>query len=95
MEDKFKRVTQAQLDLWLIDPVTKAYLVCLSELARKTKETLMDGSLIDSCNNDRSMNSTHSALGMVMGYENAMKLEGVLNVCEMVEKAKDQKETNH
>jgi hypothetical protein len=55
----------------------------------------MDGSLIDSCNNDRSMNSTHSALGMVMGYENAMKLEGVLNVCEMVEKAKDQKETNH
>ncbi len=53
MQDKFKRVTKAQLELWLADPVTKAYLICLSELARKSKEAILDGSLVDSSNNDK------------------------------------------
>jgi len=95
VEDRFKRVTKAQLELWLADPVTKAYHVCLSELARKTRSAVSDGSLIDSSNNDRSMNSVHSALGMATGYENASKFVGVFSMCELVEKEKDQKETNH
>lgn len=53
-----------------------------------------DGSLIDSTNNDRSMNSIHSALGMATGYENASKFEGVFSMCELVEKDKD-KTVNH
>ena len=87
MTDKFKRITQSQLDLWLIDPVTKAYQICLSEMTRNAKDSLIDGSLVDSSNNDRSMNAIHSSMGMVTGYENARLFTDVFKLCAMVESA--------
>lgn len=67
MEDKYKRVTQAQFDLWIDNPVTKTYLQCLEWSAEQIAESLGKGSNVDSSNNDLSMNIIHSRLGEKVG----------------------------
>jgi hypothetical protein len=59
-------------------------------MSRNAKESLLNGSLVDSSNNDRSMNAIHSSMGMVTGYENARLFTEVFKLCAMVEKAKEQ-----
>ena len=83
--DKFKRVSQVQLDIWLADPTTKAYLTCLKEKQRVIGERLEEGSMIDTTNNDRSMNLIHSALGTKDGLRQACEIEYMFKSCEMVE----------
>jgi hypothetical protein len=43
----YKQVSPEQVDLWLNDPVTKAYLDSLQYCLRKAQDTLADGSFID------------------------------------------------
>lgn len=85
-EDRYKRISKAQLEIWLSDPVTKAYLLCLKEKQRVIGNRLEEGSMIDTTNNDRSMNLIHSALGTKDGLRQACEFEDVFNQCEMVEK---------
>ena len=88
MKEKFPRVTQAQLDLWLIDPVTKAYLTCLSETSRGLGEQLSACQFIDSTNNDTSMNKMHSLFGQRAGIEYVSNAVPLLKACEMIEHPK-------
>ncbi len=90
MEDKHKRVTQAQLDLWLIDPVTQAYLTCLKDLSKNIGARLSSGELLDDANNDYSMNLTSKALGAKSMAETMSSFESVLLAGEMIEVEKDE-----
>ena len=91
MEDKHKRVTQAQLDIWLIDPVTQAYLTCLQDLANNIGSRLSSGELLDCANNDYSMNSIHKAIGAKSMAETMSSFESVLTSGEMIEVKKDER----
>ncbi len=75
MEDKFKRITQAQFDLWIDNPVTKAYLQCLEWSAEKISEALGKGALVASDNNDTTCNAIHSALGQQGGFRLAQSVQ--------------------
>lgn len=94
MEDKHKRITQSQFDIWISNPVTKTYLQCLMWSAEQCREVLGSGNLIDSTNNDKSMNSIHSALGEARGYEKSTQLADILNVHKMLEE-EDSNDTNN
>ena len=77
-EKKHNRVSQLQLDQWLENPVTLVYLECLKFEVEQVSQFLSDGSCIDSTNNDRSMNLTHSAMGSRLGLESASELEPLI-----------------
>jgi hypothetical protein len=47
-----KQVTPDQLDGWLNDPVTKAYLDSLDYCLRSSEKAISDGSLVDPANSD-------------------------------------------
>lgn len=85
MEDKYKRVTQVQVDLWLADPVTQAFKTCLQTSCEGVKAKLGAGEYIDSSNNDLSMNSIHSARGWAESLEAMSNFESILNKAEMIE----------
>ncbi len=92
MEDKHKRVTKAQVELWLSNPVTQVYLKCLKWAVEDIDDTLKSGAFIDSSNNDSSMNNIHSALGTKDGLIKAQAFEEMLNAREMIEKPKEPNE---
>ena len=95
MQDKYKRLTKVQVELWLADPVTKHYLMGLDFLLEEFKDLLSDRSLISSDNNDLSMNKIHSALGTVYGLEQAAQPEGILNGSGLIEdEEKDEEGAN-
>ncbi len=94
MEDKFKRISKAQLDIWVDNPVTKTYLQCLDWSAEQCREVLGSGHLIDSTNNDKSMNAVHSALGEARGYEKSGLFIDIFNVHKMLEE-EDSDDTNN
>ena len=85
MEDKYKRVTQAQLEIWLDNPVTQKYLQCLGWSKEQIQEVLGKGGYIDSDNNDKSMNRIHSALGEQAGLEKAQDPTAILIAHQMLE----------
>jgi hypothetical protein len=92
MKEKFPRVTQIQVDLWLNDPVTKAYLTCFSEVSRGISEQLSDCKFIDSANNDSSMNKMHSLFGQRSGINYVSDSLGLLQSCEMITPTKPKEE---
>jgi hypothetical protein len=84
-EDKYPRVTRNQLEIWLANPVTLNYLKCLEFEIEKLEVALSNEMLIDSANNDLSMNNIHSALGSKCGLRTAKHFEVLLNSYSMVE----------
>lgn len=90
MKDKYPRVTQIQVDLWLVDPVTKAYLACLQSSHKGFHDKIGSGVFIDSLNNDLSMNKTHKALGSKETLEFMSDFEAVLVAGEMIEVPKNE-----
>ena len=88
MTDQYQRLTQAQVEIWLDDPVSKIYVQCLGWAVEQVKEQLANGSFIDSENNDLSMNKTHSAYGTQYGLEQASNLKQVLVDKGMIEEDK-------
>lgn len=71
-------MSQLQLDQWLENPVTLVYLECLDFEVGWLKEALSDRSLIDSANNDLSMNKMHSVIGSISGIKSASELESLI-----------------
>ena len=84
MTDKYPRVTQIQVELWLVDPVTQAVLLGFSELTKKIDEKMNVGGFIDPANNDLSMNEYHQALGVKQGLRSAGDFVDVLKMCEFI-----------
>jgi hypothetical protein len=65
--EELPRLTQAQYELWIDQPVTKQYLQCLEWSGERIAEALGRGGFVNSRNNDETCNSIHSALGEVEG----------------------------
>ena len=86
-KDKYPRVTQAQLELWIINPVTVCYLQGLDFLNEELKDISCNGSLIDTANNDLSMNKIHSALGEAEGIGKAKEVASILKRYGLIEEA--------
>ena len=59
-------------------PVTLVYLECLEFERQAVSLMLSDNSLIDSSNNDLSMNKVHSAMGSKLGLQTASALEELI-----------------
>ena len=85
MQDKHKRLSQAQFDIWIDNPVTKVYLQCLEWSAEQAEEIAGSGSLIDSSNNDLSMNHIHGVMGQKIGLTTASNPEQLLNTHKLLE----------
>lgn len=85
MEDKHKRVTQAQYDLWYDNPVTKTYLQCLKWSSEQQQEVVGNGGFIDTSNNDKSMNQIQYALGHASGLQSSCEPLNHLSVHQMIE----------
>jgi len=89
-QDKYKRTTQAQFDIWIDNPVTQAYLKCLIWSGEQAEEIAGNGSIIDIGNNDKSMNSIHSLLGQKIGLTTASKPLALFNAHAMIEIPKEE-----
>jgi hypothetical protein len=85
MQDKYPRVTQTQVDLWLVDPVTQAYRTCLNTAIENINIKLSVGSYVNPSNNDESMNMLHELLGWKQAAENFLCYESILKQANMVE----------
>lgn len=92
MTDKHKRITQAQMEIWLENSTTKTYLQCLKWSGEQVEEILGNGSHIDPTNNDLSMNRIHSVLGQKIGLVNASDPTSIFNIHEMLELPKEQED---
>ncbi len=90
MEDKYPRVTQIQVDLWLVDPVTKAYLTCLQTSSKKLQDDIGSGKYLDSSNNDLSMNKIHKATGWREALDSMSQFDNILRAGQMIEVPKDE-----
>ena len=90
--DKYKRITQAQFDLWIDNPVTKAYLKCLKWSGEQAAEIVGNGSIVDISNNDKSMNSIHSLLGQKIGLTTAGDPIEIFNTHQMLELPKEEED---
>lgn len=84
MEDKYPRISQAQFDIWIDNPVTKTYLQCLEWSGEQVEEVLGKGGYIDPSNNDLSMNRVYNALGQKTGLTNASKPWDIMITHEMI-----------
>ena len=82
---KYPQVTQIQVDLWLVDPVTQAYKTCLETGAEAIGCKIGESGFLDLSNNDLSMNRTHSALGQKLMLESMSKFNDILIGAEMIE----------
>jgi hypothetical protein len=89
-KDKYPRVTQVQVDLWLVDPVTQAYLTCLKTTEELIDKKLTSGQCFDFENNDFSMNQVSEAMGAKQMLSSMANFNDVLNVAEMVEVKNEQ-----
>ena len=52
MQDNYKQVSPEQVEVWLNDPVTKAYLEAMHYCKSAVEERMHSGALIDPRNND-------------------------------------------
>lgn len=83
-EVEFSQVTQDQIQIWLHNPVTQAYLRCLEWKTADTRDAAGDGSLTDSGSADLTHALLHRALGQQDGYKEAGKPETLLEFYKMV-----------
>jgi len=90
MTDKYPRVSQTQVDLWLMDPVTQAYKVCLNTAIVKADKDLASGDNIDITNNDASMNRIHLKVGGKEALRIMSDFENILTISSMIEVPKDE-----
>ena len=75
-----------------MDSVTKAYKTCVDTGIANAKERLSDGSLIDLCNNDYSMNRIQETTGWKGALESLSDLGEVLSRAKMIEVDDDKSE---
>ena len=92
MKDKYPRVTQTQVELWLADPVTQAYKTCLDTAITKADADLASGDNIDIDNNDASMNRIHLKIGGKEALRIMSGFENILTISDMIEVPEDEGE---
>lgn len=73
MPDKYPRVTRAQMDLWLNDPVTKNYLLAVNCYKEDVRDGIANGTYIDRTNNDLTCNELSFREGCVGAAQNLEK----------------------
>lgn len=83
--DKLPRVSKAQFELWLNDPVTQTVLQCYKWMEESVREEIGKGSFRNPMSNDLTCNSTSHAYGMADAMENAHNAKGMLEHFEMLE----------
>jgi hypothetical protein len=93
------QLTEDQLDIWLAQPVTKAYLAALLWRAGDAQDALGTGAIIDSSNAHLSHAMTHGALGKQDAYRDAAKPYELLDFYQIIfhppeEKPEKETETN-
>jgi len=88
----YPQVTQDQIDLWLSNPVTKAYLDCIKWYCEEVTSTLGDGSCVDSSNADLTLSHIHLAMGQQQGLESAGDYIDLLSRFKMIEEREETEE---
>lgn len=87
--DKFPRVTQAQVDIWMLDPVTISLVSSLVfDAAELTKEII---SAINPENNDATVNAMSAIKSRVETLNALSDLPKWLEHCEMIEESDNAK----
>ena len=87
--DKYPRVTQAQLELWLADPVTIKYLHCLNLSAVDIEKYMSIGSYVHMTDPNITHTRAHAELGRKEGYLFASHPEHIFITCDMLEDKKE------
>jgi hypothetical protein len=81
---EFPQITDSQMDIWLVSPVTKAYLRCLKWKADDQRDAVGTGVLVDSSNADMTHALIHRALGQRDGFAEAGEPEKLLDFYKMI-----------
>jgi hypothetical protein len=81
---EFPQVTESMLEIWLANPVTKAYMRCLQWKADDQRDAAGTGELVDSSNADMTHALLHRSLGQRDAYIVAIKPEGLLDYYKMI-----------
>ena len=89
MEDKYPRVSQAQLEIWLHDPVTKAVKLAFTEFEADLREKVGSGSFRNPQSNDLTCNNISHALGMADAMGNCANFAEMLKHLELLEKEQE------
>ncbi len=74
----YKQVSPEQVQIWLSDPVTVAYLGCLEFLKETAQTNLASGRLINPHNNDHTCHDIARANGMKDAFIGACDPVGLL-----------------
>ena len=83
-ETEFRQVTEAQVELWLASPVTRALLQCLEWKRLDTVDAAGTGKLTDSSSADLTHALLHRALGQQDVYYECARPEAMLEFYEMI-----------
>lgn len=91
MEDKYRRLTAAQVELWLENPVTKYHLLNLENQIKDIEDEVNAGAGIDPLNNDLTCWNLANQQGRKVAYTVASDPVSLLNSYQMIEieEAKD------
>ena len=89
MEDRFKRLSKTQVEIWLDDPVTKYHLMCLENQVSDVEDIVNSGQIQDPTNNDLTCHRLSFYEGQKTGYRASMAPEVLFDHYQMVEEADD------
>ncbi len=81
---EFPQVTEADIELWRANRVTRAYLRCLAWKADDQRDAAGTGVLVDSSNADLTHALLHRALGQRDAWLEAGKPEPLLEFYAMI-----------
>lgn len=95
MEDKYKRLTTVQVELWLNDPATKAYLVCIGLEMERVEGELENGSWIDPTNNDLTSWNLSNHRAQIEAYDLSFHAEELFYLKGAIERRVKQVEIGH
>lgn len=84
--DNYPRLTQAQVDLWLEEPVTKLLTQCLEWWQDDVRDHVSSGACIDRENSDKTLSSLCESNGNIQGLCSAGLYEEVFARYEMITK---------
>jgi len=85
MENQVHKLSIHQIELWLNDPVTKAYQSCIHGQIEKIGEYLKSGAFVNASSSTKTLSSAQAARGQREGLMYAACLEEVLKDCEVTE----------
>ncbi len=89
-EDKYKRITKNQYEIWKDNPVTVAYIQCLGWSFDQISEAMGKGAFVDASSSDLTMSQVHAALGHKRGLEMATNPMEMLKIHEMIDLKEDE-----